>query len=155
MLLLRTVLAAALMVAGWVGLVFAQPKSAPATKVTVYKTSSCGCCKKWVDHLRTNGFAVEVKDVSSTEVRAVSKAAGLRDEDTSCHTAKVGNYLVEGHVPAADIKRMLAEKPAISGIAVPGMPSGSPGMEQGDAKEPYDVIAFTKDGKSSVYAKHK
>jgi len=134
----------------------AQQKAAsPALpKVTVYKTSSCGCCKLWVDHMKANGFDVQAMDVGSADVRAVSKAAGLKDEDTSCHTAKIGNYTVEGHVPAADIKRMLQEKPAIAGLSAPGMPQGSPGMEQG-VKEPYDVIAFKKDGTSTVFAKHK
>ena len=134
----------------------AQQKAAsPALpKVTVYKTSSCGCCKLWVDHMKASGFDVQAMDVSSADVRAVSKAAGLKDEDASCHTAKIGNYTVEGHVPAADIKRMLNEKPAIAGLSAPGMPQGSPGMEQG-SKEPYDVIAFMKDGTSTVYAKHK
>ena len=131
-----------------------KPAATPAQKVTVYKTSSCGCCKLWVDHLKAAGFDVQAMDVSAGDVRAVSKAVGLKDEDTSCHTAKIGNYTVEGHVPADDIKRMLKEKPAIAGIAAPGMPQGSPGMEQG-AKEPYTVIAFTKDGKSTVFAKHQ
>src|SRR5215203_6176000 len=134
----------------------AQQKPADASqKVTVYKTSSCGCCRLWVDHLKSNGFDVQSMDVSSADVRAVSKAAGLPDDGSSCHTAKVGNYVVEGHVPASDIHRMLKEKPAIAGIAAPGMPMGSPGMEQGGAKEAYDVMAFTKDGKMTVYAKHK
>jgi hypothetical protein len=133
----------------------AQQKAASTLpKVTVYKTSSCGCCRLWVDHMKANGFDVQAMDVSSADVRAVSKAAGLKDEDASCHTAKIGNYIVEGHVPAADIKRMLNEKPAIAGLSAPGMPQGSPGMEQG-SKEPYDVIAFKKDGTSTVYAKHK
>ncbi|HTH24618.1 MAG TPA: DUF411 domain-containing protein [Vicinamibacterales bacterium] len=136
--------------------VAAQQKAATpaATKVTVYKTSSCGCCRLWVDHMKSNGFDVQAMDVSAADVRSVSKAAGLKDEDTSCHTAKIGAYLVEGHVPADDIKRMLKEKPAIAGLAAPGMPQGSPGMEQG-VKEPYDVIAFKKDGTSTVFAKHK
>ena len=140
-----------------IALVSAQqkPATAPAQKVTVYKTSSCGCCKLWVDHLKANGFDVQAMDVSAEDVRKVSKTAGLSDDGVSCHTAKVGNYVVEGHVPAADIKRMLKEKPAIAGIAAPGMPMGSPGMEQGGAKEAYDVMAFTKDGKMTVYAKHK
>ena len=135
--------------------VYTQPKAAAALpKVSVYKTSSCGCCKLWVDHLKTNGFDVQAMDVSSADVRAVSKAAGLKDEDVSCHTAKIGNYTVEGHVPADDIKRMLKEKPAIAGLSAPGMPQGSPGMEQGRT-EPYNVIAFKKDGTSTVFAKHK
>ena len=132
-----------------------KPAATAAQKVTVYKTSSCGCCRLWVDHLKANGFDVQAMDVSSADVRAVSKAAGLPDDGASCHTAKVGNYVVEGHVPASDIKRMLKEKPAIAGIAAPGMPMGSPGMEQGGAKEAYDVVAFTKDGKMTVYSKHK
>lgn len=137
------------------GLAAQQKAATPAaTKVTVYKTSSCGCCRLWVDHMKSNGFDVQSMDVSSADVRAVSKAAGLKDEDTSCHTAKIGTYVVEGHVPADDIKRMLKEKPAIAGLSAPGMPQGSPGMEQG-SKEPYDVIAFKKDGTSTVYAKHK
>jgi hypothetical protein len=132
-----------------------KPAAAAAQKVTVYKTSSCGCCRLWVDHLKSNGFDVQAMDVSAADVRAVSKAAGLPEDGTSCHTAKIGNYVVEGHVPASDIKRMLKEKPAIAGIAAPGMPMGSPGMEQGGAKEAYDVVSFTKDGKIAVYSKHK
>ena len=132
-----------------------KPAATPAQKVTVYKTSSCGCCRLWVDHLKTNGFDVQAMDVSSADVRAVSKAAGLPEDGTSCHTAKIGNYVVEGHVPASDLKRLMKEKPAIAGIATPGMPMGSPGMEQGGAKEAYDVLAFTKDGKMTVYSKHK
>jgi hypothetical protein len=104
--------------------------------------------------MKKNGFDVQAMDVSAGDVRAVSKAAGLKDADTSCHTSKIGDYLVEGHVPADDIKRMLKEKPAIAGLSAPGMPQGSPGMEQG-TKEPYDVVAFTKDGRTTVFAKHK
>jgi hypothetical protein len=134
----------------------AQPKPVSSrTPIVVYKTPTCGCCALWVEHMRQNGFQPEVHDVSAAQVRAVSQAAGLKDEGTSCHTAKVGSYIVEGHVPASDVQRMLKDKPAIAGIAAPGMPMGSPGMEQGGAKEAYDVVAFTKDGKTSVYAKHK
>ena len=151
--------ALAIIVAAGLAYVVSAQQKAPATaaplpKVTVYKTSSCGCCRLWVDHMRKNGFDVQAMDVSSGDVRAVSKAAGLKDADTSCHTAKIGNYTVEGHVPAGDIKRLLKEKPAIAGLSAPGMPQGSPGMEQGTT-EPYDVIAFTKDGRSTVFAKHK
>ena len=153
-----TTVIAVIVAAGFASGLAAQQK-APASpaalpKVTVYKTSSCGCCRLWVDHMKKNGFDVQAMDVSSADVRAVSKAAGLKDEDISCHTAKIGSYTVEGHVPADDIKRMLKEKPAIAGLSAPGMPQGSPGMEQG-TKEPYDVVAFTKDGKMTVFAKHK
>jgi len=153
-----TIAIAVMVIAGLAYGVAAQqkaPAAAALPKVTVYKTSSCGCCRMWVDHMKASGFDVQAMDVSSADVRAVSKAAGLRDEETSCHTAKIGNYTVEGHVPADDIKRMLKEKPAIAGIAAPGMPMGSPGMDQGGAREPYDVVAFTKDGRSTVFAKHK
>ena len=97
---------------------------------------------------------MEANDVPDAQLAAVGRQAGVTDQLASCHTAKVGNYVVEGHVPAADIQRMLKEKPAIAGIAVPGMPMGSPGMEQGGRKDAYNVVAFTKDGKTSVFAKH-
>jgi hypothetical protein len=107
-----------------------------------------------MQHLQAHGFQVEANNVSDTNLAAIARQAGVTDDLASCHTAKIGNYVVEGHVPAADIQRMLKEKPQIAGIAVPNMPMGSPGMEQGGRKDPYNVIAFTKDGKKSVYAKH-
>jgi len=97
---------------------------------------------------------VEAQDVSDARLSALEKEAGISPDLSSCHIAKVGGYVVEGHVPAADIQRLLKERPAIVGIAVPGMPQGSPGMEQGGAKDPYNVIAFTKDGRRSIFAKH-
>ena len=106
-------------------------------------------------HLQAQGFQVEARDVSDAQLQAVSTQAGVSNDLASCHTAMVGGYAVEGHVPAADIQRMLNEKPAIAGIAVPGMPVGSPGMEQGGYKEPFDTIAFTKDGKKTVFARHR
>ena len=97
---------------------------------------------------------MEANNVPDAHLVAIGRQAGVSDDLASCHTAKVGNYVVEGHVPAADIQRLLKEKPAIAGIAVPAMSIGSPGMEQGNRKQPYDVIAFTKDGKKTVFAKH-
>jgi hypothetical protein len=145
----------AVVAVGGFSVVWAQQKAVSSrTPIVVYKTPTCGCCAMWVEHMRQNGFQPEVHDVSASQVRAVSQAAGLKDEGTSCHTAKVGNFIVEGHVPAADVQRMLKERPAIAGIAAPGMPVGSPGMEMGGRKDPYNVIAFTKDGKSTVFAKH-
>lgn len=146
---------AAALALGTAAFVSAQPKPVSSRiPIVVYKTPTCGCCSLWVEHMQQNGFQPEVHDVSGDAVRAVSAKAGLRDDDTSCHTARVGNYIVEGHVPAADVHRMLKEKAPIAGIAAPGMPMGSPGMEQGGRKDAYDVIAFTKDGKRSIFAKH-
>jgi hypothetical protein len=108
-----------------------------------------------VDHLRAQGFQVEAQSVGDAQLTATARQAGVTADLGSCHTAKVGGYTVEGHVPAADIQRLLKEKPAIAGIAVPGMPMGSPGMEQGGRKDPFDTIAFTKDGKKTVFAKHR
>ena len=117
--------------------------------VTVYKSVTCGCCGNWNEHLRASGFAVtnhDLQDVTPIKDKHHVPAA-LR----SCHTALVGGYIVEGHVPADVIRKLLRERPAIAGIAVPGMPMGSPGME-GPRKDAYDIIAFDKAGKTSVYA---
>lgn len=119
--------------------------------VTVYKSPTCGCCSAWVDHLRENGFPVETVDVD--DLQAVKAEYGIPPGLQSCHTAVVDGYVVEGHVPAADVKRLLAERPEAAGLAVPGMPVGSPGMEQGDTAEPYDVL-LVDDGQSSVFAHH-
>jgi len=97
---------------------------------------------------------VEASDVSDSQLNAIKIQSGVPDDLQSCHTAKVGGYIVEGHVPAEDIHRMLKEKPAIAGIAVGGMPMGSPGMEQGGMKQPFKTMAFTKDGKKTVFAMH-
>lgn len=123
--------------------------SAPV-EVTVYKSPTCGCCSKWVDHLTANGFKVTAHDTS--DMLAVRKKLGVPDAMTSCHTAVVNGYLIEGHVPAADIQRLLRDKPKVAGLAVPGMVTGSPGME-GGRSDPYNVIAFG-DGKTSVFARH-
>jgi hypothetical protein len=117
--------------------------------ITVYKTPTCGCCGKWLDHLRANGFKVVAHDVSDTGV--IRARYGVPNAMASCHTALVGDYLVEGHVPADLIQRMLRERPKVAGLAVPGMVVGSPGMEGGKAQR-YDVVAFTRDGKTRVYA---
>ena len=97
---------------------------------------------------------MEASDVSDSQLNAIKIQSGVPDDLQSCHTAKVGGYIVEGHVPAEDIHRMLKEKPAIAGIAVAGMPMGSPGMEQGGSKQPFNTMAFTKDGKKTVFARH-
>lgn len=126
-------------------------KPATGEVVTVYKSATCECCKKWVEHLQAAGFTVNVHD--EADMAHIKDEAGVPAAARSCHTAKVGRYLVEGHVPADLIVKMLTERPNIAGIAAPGMPVGSPGMERGDQKPPYDIVSFTKDGKTEVYAK--
>ncbi len=122
-----------------------------AAEVTVYKSPTCGCCKEWVKHLQANGFAVIAKDVP--DVAPYKQANGVPPTLGSCHTARVNGYTIEGHVPAADIQRLLKERPKVRGLAVPGMPVGSPGME-GTHKERYDVLTFDRNGRTSVYARH-
>ena len=128
-----------------------QGKSAQP-QMTVFKDPTCGCCKLWVDHLRKHAFTVTVKDTSDLE--PIKSSARVPNGHRSCHTAFVNGYVIEGHVPAEDIKRLLTEKPKIAGLAVGGMPIGSPGMEVGNRKDPYDVVAFTRDGTTRVFAKH-
>ena len=119
--------------------------------VEVYKSAQCGCCKFWAEHLEKNGFKVILHDVD--DIPAARKKLGMPDQYGSCHVARVGQYLIEGHVPAADIKRLLKERPNAIGLAVPAMPPGSPGMES-DAPVPYDTLLVGKDGKVKVFARH-
>jgi len=119
--------------------------------VQVYKSPTCGCCHKWVEHLEEAGFIVEAHDMN--DVSPVKEENGVAPDISSCHTALVDGYVIEGHVPAADIKRLLKDRPAVAGLAVPGMPMGSPGME-GARTDPYNVVAFDKAGKRYVFAKH-
>ena len=123
--------------------------------VDVRKDATCGCCSKWVDYLRSQGFSVRATDMEIGKLNDLKTARGIPQKLRSCHTALVGGYVVEGHVPAADVKRLLKERPSIVGIAVPGMPAGSPGMEvAGGVVHPYDVVAFAKDGSTRVFASH-
>lgn len=121
--------------------------------VTVYKSPTCGCCAKWVDYLRANGFTVQVEDREN--MQEVKEQRGVPQQLYSCHTAVLDDYTIEGHVPAADIERLLRERPTVSGLAVPGMPVGSPGMEQGDRWDPFDVLAFTREGGVGIYASYR
>lgn len=122
--------------------------SAAEPVVDVYKTASCGCCVKWVEHLRSNGFEVKTHDVDNPS--DYRQKFGIPQALGACHTAKVAGYAIEGHVPAADIKRLLAQRPKAVGLAVPAMPMGSPGME-GPRKDPYDVFLIRANGKYSTY----
>ena len=133
------------------GVLWAQRAQQPV--IEVYKTSTCGCCRIWVEHLQSSGFTVRTTDVE--DLSGIKAKHGVPSRLQSCHTGVVDGYVVEGHVPAADIQRMLKERPKVAGLAVPGMPIGSPGMEvKGVTPQPFDVMAFQKDGKSSVYAAH-
>jgi len=124
-----------------------------SVRLTVYKSPTCGCCKGWVTHAREvlTGYDIKVLDVD--DLAEVKARAGVPDSLQSCHTVLTGPYVFEGHVPADLIKRFLAERPKALGLAVPGMPLGSPGMEMGGRKERYDVLLFDKSGKTRVYAK--
>jgi hypothetical protein len=118
-------------------------------EITVFKTPTCGCCGLWVAHLRENGFRVRVNDVESTA--EYQKKYGVPNALRSCHTATVNGYTIEGHVPASEIQRLLKERPKARGLAVPGMPVGSPGMEVGDRRDAYSVMLFDAEGKATVY----
>lgn len=128
------------------------PMPADGPVVTVYKSATCGCCKNWVAHLRENGFEVEAVDTEQLD--RIKAEHGVPGQLRSCHTAVVDGYVIKGHVPADLVRRFLAERPPeAAGLAVPGMPIGSPGMEvPGRPAESYDVIAFTEDGRAAVYA---
>lgn len=128
----------------------AAPASLAADRtIKVYKDPNCGCCAEWIKHLERNGFKVEVMDMP--DLSAVKTRYGVTDNLRSCHTGVIGDYVIEGHVPADLIVKMLEEKPKIAGLAVPGMPMGSPGME-GATKEAYDVLTFDRAGHTTVYA---
>ena len=131
---------------GWVAAQASTPSS-----VEVWKSPTCGCCKDWVRHMQDNGFRVTVNDSGNTNARA---RVGIPQKLGSCHTAVVAGYAIEGHVPAGDIRRLLSEKPKAIGLAVPGMPIGSPGMdgpEYGGRKDAYEVLLVERNGTTSVY----
>ena len=119
-------------------------------EMTVYKTPSCHCCAKWVEHVKAAGFTV--KTVDQDDLSSLKADLGVTKNLASCHTALVGGYVIEGHVPASDIQRLLKERPKIAGLAAPGMPGAGPGMDT--SKDPYDVLAFDAKGSTTVWAKH-
>jgi hypothetical protein len=123
--------------------------------IEVWKSPTCGCCGKWVEHLEANGFEVKANNATSSTLQRIKQRAGITEKIASCHTAKIDGYVIEGHVPAADIKRLVSEHPDALGLTVPDMPMGSPGMEQPDGEtEPYDVLLVKKDGSTEVFARH-
>ncbi|MGB6948158.1 MAG: DUF411 domain-containing protein [Methyloceanibacter sp.] len=139
-----------------IALLWAAPAAADSSTppIEVWKSATCECCVNWVKHLEANGFEVKVNGANSGTLAALKRQAGIPDKLASCHTAKIDGYVIEGHVPGSDIKRLVAERPEAVGLAVPGMPIGSPGMEQGAVTEPYDVLLVKKDGTTEVFAKH-
>ncbi|MDP2956708.1 MAG: DUF411 domain-containing protein, partial [Longimicrobiales bacterium] len=129
--------------------VAATPADPALPTIVVYKTEGCGCCNGWIEHLQAAGFTVDARNV--TDLMTVKRDAGVPAANSSCHTALVDGYVVEGHVPADLVKKMLAERPDVAGLAVPGMPVGSPGME-GPGAKPFQVLTFDRQGTNTVYA---
>jgi hypothetical protein len=130
---------------------FGQPQAAAMPHVAVYKSPTCGCCGKWIAYMQTKGYTTTVTNL--TDVAPIKVKYQVPPRLQSCHTSMVGGYVIEGHVPAEDIRRLLRERPAIVGLAAPGMPAGAPGMDVPNSP-PYDVIAFEKDGRTRVFATH-
>ncbi len=140
--------------AGGLALAAAAIHAQQRTLVEVWKDPNCGCCADWVKHLEAQGFQVKVNDTGNTAAR---KRLGIPEKLGSCHTALVAGYALEGHVPASDIRRLLKEKPQAVGLAVPGMPVGSPGMDgpaYGGRVDPYEVLLVAKDGSTRVFQRH-
>ena len=136
-------------------LLWTSPALAAAeTSIEVWKSATCKCCINWVKHLEANGFAVTVNAADPSMLDRLKRQAGIGEKIASCHTAKIGGYVIEGHVPAPDIKRLVAEQPNALGLTVPGMPVGSPGMEQGAETESYDVLLINKDDTTKIFASH-
>lgn len=134
----------------------ARTRAAPAAPIVeVWRAPTCGCCKDWIAYLEANGFAVKVHDIGNNAVR---HKLGIPVRYGSCHTASVGGYAIEGHVPVREIRRLLKEKPAAAGLAVPAMPVGSPGMDgpaYGRRKDPYDVLLVGRDGAATVFQSYR
>jgi hypothetical protein len=134
----------------------ALPSGSPSDRLTaglnmtVYHSPACGCCKKWVEYLKADGFTV--KSIEQEDLTDIKAELGVVSKVRSCHTAVIAGYVIEGHVPTADIRRLLSEKPKVTGLAAPGMPPSSPGMD--GAKQPYDVVTFDGKGATTVWARH-
>lgn len=141
----------------FISLIAVTPTGWAATEapvdVTVHRSPTCSCCEKWVNHLKANNF--NVTDIVTEDMQSIKSKFGVSAEMASCHTAVVNGYVVEGHVPANDIKQLLKTKPGIVGISVPGMPTGTPGMEMGDKKDAYDVVSFDEKNQTKVFNSYK
>ena len=150
---MKSRISAMLLVAG-MAITSVVTSAALAQTMNVYKSASCGCCKLWIRHIEKAGFSVRAQDLAAGQLARLKADAKLAPDLQSCHTAKIDGYIIEGHVPATDIHRLLAEKPDAIGLTVPGMPLGSPGMEAGDDKEPYEILLVRRDGTTEVFAKY-
>ena len=133
---------------------FSTSVLASADALIVNRTESCGCCGAWVERMNSAGLKTEVNFVSEETLSSIKSQLSIRSELTSCHTATIGSYFIEGHVPAEDIHRLLIERPKASGLSVPGMPIGSPGMEMGNNKEPFETLLVFENGETQVFNSH-
>lgn len=136
------------------GLAFGFVATASGQTIEVLKSATCGCCSAWIAHIEKNGFTAKAQDLAAGQLARAKADAGLSPDLQSCHTAKIGGYVVEGHVPASDIRRLLSEKPDAIGLTVPGMPIGSPGMDAGGEKEAYEVLLVRRDGTTEVFSRY-
>lgn len=132
----------------------ARPVLATPARMEVFKSPTCGCCSAWIDHVVEAGFEAVARDVDQETLWRLKAGAGVAPELSSCHTAFIEGYVVEGHVPASDIRRLLADRPDALGLTVPGMPIGSPGMEMGDRRDAYATLLVLRDGTTDVFARH-
>lgn len=139
---------------GLTGAAIARPALATSSELEVFKTPTCGCCSAWIDHVAHAGFNVTASDVDQETLWAIKERAGVTPPLNSCHTAFIDGYVVEGHVPAGDVQRLLMERPNALGLTVPGMPMGSPGMEMGDQRDAYDTLLVLRDGSIEVFESH-
>jgi len=128
---------------------------ANSSKIMVFKVATCGCCDAWVAHMQQAGFKSETENLSELRMFNLKKRVGITFELSSCHTAFVNNYIVEGHVPSGDVLLLLSQKPDALGLTVPGMPAGSPGMEMGGHRDPFDTLLMLRDGNSEVFKNHR
>jgi hypothetical protein len=126
-----------------------------ADVLKVIKSPTCNCCSAWVRHMQENGFAVEAQNMGNAQIVQEKLKLGLKPEQASCHTGQIAGYVIEGHVPAREVRRLLAERPDAIGLSVPDMPVGSPGMETGGPSDPYDVLLVKRDGSTEVFASYK
>lgn len=152
---LTLLVVSAVMVAAVIGLspIVSAEAASDAGEITVYRDPSCHCCGRWMDHLTVHGFRPE--NVESADMNTLKQQYGVPADLMSCHTALINGYWIEGHVPAADIQRLLAEQPEVAGIAVPGMPVGTPGMESGDQRDSFTVFSFDKQGNTNVFNQYQ